>query len=875
MKRSYLFLALAFVAGAASAATTPAPAAAAQPDHIALPTNVVPSHYALTITPNAAKASFTGSVKIDIDVKQDTPTIELNAADLKFKKVAIEGLKGSPKVAYDKDQQTATLTFKKPVTAGHHVLDIDYTGVIYNQASGLFYLDYTGNDGAPKRALFTQFENSDARRFLPSWDEPGIKATFSLSAIVPGTEMPLSNTRIAKTTDLKHNLVQVDFEQTPKMSSYLLFFGLGEFERIHQDVNGVDVGVVMKRGDAAKGQYALDAAAHILPYYENYFGVKYPLAKLDLIAGPGQSQFFGAMENWGAIFYFERALLVDPKISTQLDQIGVYVVVAHEMAHQWFGDLVTMAWWDNLWLNEGFASWMQIKSSDHFNPQWDLWLATSRFKEEAMDVDSREGTHPIVTPIHDVLQANQAFDTITYSKGMAVIRMLETYVGADAFQAGVQAYMKAHAYGNTVSDDLWAELDKTSKSSITQVAHDFTLQAGVPLIRETATPTGIHLTQDRFAFDSSGSQPTSWHVPVTVATVGGEGTAWHGLVSREKPADVTLAAGSVPVINAGQSGYYRVAYDAPTFKLLAADFQKLKPADQLGLLNDSGALGAAGYAPLSNYLQLTSKLTPDMNVAVLSTSVEALQHVNHLYEGLPGQAAFQAYARKLIKPLYVKLGWTPLPNESQITALLRTDVLRTLSEMDDPDVIAAAQQRLAAFIRNPSALVGDERDNTITIAAYHADSDIWEQLHQYAKSAKNNLEQRELYFLLGTVEDPVLAQKALDVALTNEAPETSRPAIISAVSISHPDMAVDFVAAHDAAIQGMLEPTSQTRFMPRLASNGLDISMVAKLDAYADKHIPANARGDVLKAEGTIKENAMIRTKRLPDVDAWLAAQPK
>jgi len=511
----------------------------------------VPVHYDLAIVPDAAAKTFTGSVKIDIEVKKSTSQIVFNSADLAFSHVALSGVDETPKVSFDTARETATASFAAPLAPGHYTLSIDYTGKINNNAAGLFYLDYD-SAGGEKRALFTQFENSDARRFLPCWDEPAQKATFTLSVTVPEAEMAVSNMPAASQTALPGGLKRVVFPQSPKMSSYLLFFGLGDFERISRQVNGVDVGVIVKRGDTAKAQYALDAAAHILPYYEDYFGVKYPLPKLDLIAGPGQSQFFGAMENWGAIFFFERDVLLDAKISTEADKRIVYIVVAHEMAHQWFGDLVTMQWWDDLWLNEGFASWMEFKSTDHFNPQWDLWLDSIGSKEGAMRIDARAGTHPIIQPIADVMQANEAFDTITYEKGQAVIRMLENYVGEDDFRAGVRNYIKAHAYGNTVTDDLWTELDKTAPAPISGVAHDFTLQAGIPLIRVTSTPKGIHLEQARFASDDTGKVPAVWRVPVIEKALGAK-TEWHGLVSADAPADIALPKGAVPIVNEGQA----------------------------------------------------------------------------------------------------------------------------------------------------------------------------------------------------------------------------------------------------------------------------------------------------------------------------------
>jgi aminopeptidase N len=843
--------------------------AAQAADRIVLPADVVPTHYDIAVVSHAAQLAFDGHVAIDVTVAASTNTIKLNAADLAFGKVTLTGETAAPKVSYDTTQETATLTFAQPVAAGHHVLTIDYTGKINQHAAGFFALDYD-TAGGKKRALFTQFENSDARRFIPSWDEPARKATFTLTATVPANEMAVSNMPIAKTERVNDTLARVHFATSPKMSSYLLFFGVGDFERVSKNVNGVDVGVIFKRGDADKAGYALDAAAHILPYYEEYFGVKYPLPKLDLIAGPGQSQFFGAMENWGAIFYFERDLLIDPRISTQNDRRNVYVVVAHEMAHQWFGDLVTMDWWDGIWLNEGFASWMEVKATDHFHPEWHMWLDALAAKEGAMQVDARGGTHPIITPIHDVLQANEAFDTITYEKGESVIRMLETYVGEEKFRAGVQAYIKAHEYGNTVTDDLWRELDKTAAEPISPVAHAFTLQAGIPLIRANASSAGIHLTQDRFAADDSAKAPTSWPVPVKVAS---SGTPWIGLVSREEPADVAVAANATPIVNAGQTAYFRTLYDAALFAKIDASFAQLSAADQMGILNDSRALGYSGYAPLSNLFALARKVTPDFDPVVQSTVSARFEGVSELYDGLPGQAAFKAFGRHVLEPLFVKVGWTAKTGEAQNVTLLRAGLLSALSELDDPAVIDEAQKRFQDYVHNPASLSPEVRRSVLAIVALHADAKSWDELHALAKNAKSALEKQELYVLLGRAKDKALAQKALALAGTDEPPLTNRPSMIRAVSVRFPDMAIDYASAHWNEVIVSLEPDSRAEYVPSLADNSRDLSTLPKLHAFADAHIPAEAQGNVRKADASIRFYAKVRAEHLPELDRWLAAQ--
>ncbi|MHB8286329.1 MAG: M1 family metallopeptidase, partial [Caulobacteraceae bacterium] len=606
-----LFVTVAALAPIALPAQAQLQAPSAQ-GRIVLPDDVQPVSYDLAVTPDMKGLGFTGQVTIVVDVKRATRTIKLNAADIQFAHVTLDGQAAAPAVALDAAEQTASFTFAAPVQPGRHKLAIAYSGKIYQQTSGLFALDYDTPKGKA-RALFTQFENSDARRFVPSFDEPGRKATFRLAATVPAELMAVSNMPIASSTPLAGGLKRVQFAETPKMSSYLLFFGLGDFERVSRMVDGVDVGVIVKRGDTAQAGYALDAASQILPYYNSYFGTKYPLPKLDLLAGPGQSQFFGAMENWGAIFYFEYDLLVNPKIATEDDKQRVYIVVAHEMAHQWFGDLVTMNWWDDLWLNEGFASWMENKVTNQFHPEWKVWLQAQAGKQSAMSTDAKDGAHPIITPIKDVLQAAGAFDEITYEKGAAVIRMLEGYTGEDAWRAGVRRYIAAHAYGNAVTDDLWSEVDAVSPRKITDIAHDFTLQSGVPLITSADAPCAGHvlshaqsLSQGRFGLDADNKTPRTWHVPVKLDAPDGR-QARATVVSGAQPQPLAGdVIGCAPLlVNAGQTGYFRSLYSGAGLAELTGQLPAMTADDQLGLLNDGLADADAGYAAMDGYMGLT------------------------------------------------------------------------------------------------------------------------------------------------------------------------------------------------------------------------------------------------------------------------------
>jgi aminopeptidase N len=861
-------------AGSAIAAPTIKPAASPTFASVTtqLPRNVRPSHYDVAFTPDADKMSFVASVKIAIEVVEPTSVVTLQAADLTFDKASIAGI-GAAKIKTDEDAQTATFTFDKPLAKGKYVLAIDYAGKIYTQAAGLFALDYETETGK-KRALYTQFENSDFRRFVPSWDEPFYKATFGVEAVVPTGQLALGNMPIEKSTDLGGGKTRVKFATSPKMSTYLLFFGLGEFERATVKSAGVDIGVVAKTGDTGKADFALKSAADLLPWYNDYFGTPYPLPALDNVAAPGRSQFFSAMENWGAIFTFEYAMLLDPKISTQADAQRVFTTVAHEMAHQWFGDLVTMAWWDDLWLNEGFASWMESRATEHFHPEWNAALTAVGSREYAMSMDALQTTHPVVQHVETVEQASQAFDAITYQKGEAVIRMLEAYVGPDAWRAGVRAYMKKHAHGNTVSDDLWREIEAAAGKPITDIAHDFTLQPGVPLITVTnatcaAGKTTLTLTQGEFSKDIQGKAPLTWRTPVTVKAVGG-GEAKTLVVGGK--GSVTVEGCGPVIVNAGQSGYFRTLYGPARFAGVAQNFAKLPSIDQLGVMSDAWSMGLSGYQPATDFLDLAKATPGDAQPQVLSKIASVFNAIDGYYEGMPAErAAFRKMAQARLSPLLAKVGWQPQAGELDTVAILRGELITALGGLGDASVIAEANRRFAADKTDPAAIPGPLRKAILGVVAQNADTATWDALHAQAQAEKSPLIRQQLYTLLATAQDEALASKALDLALTPEPGETLSSTMISRVASNHPDMTFDWAVAHKEAVNGKVDSSSRTRFIPGLGAGSSNPAMAGKIRAYAAANLAEGSRKDAEKSAASVTNRAQIRQNRLPAITAWVA----
>ncbi|WP_342317165.1 M1 family metallopeptidase [Lysobacter sp. FW306-1B-D06B] len=885
--RRILVSAVALALATACAASPAAPSAPAATMTRAdtttqLPRNVRPTHYDVAITPNADALTLAGKATITLEVLEPTPAITLNALDMAFSSASLVPASGkgralTPKIAVDAAAQTATFSFDQPLAPGAYKLALQYTGRIGTQANGLFAIDYETQAGR-KRALFTQFENSDARRMIPSWDEPAHKATFTLEATVPTGQMAVSNMPATSSSDLHDGTTRVVFAPSPKMSTYLLFLSVGDFERATARADGVEVGVVTQRGAIDQARFALDSSVDVLREYNQYFGTPYPLPKLDNVASPGGSQFFSAMENWGAIFTFEHTLLLDPSISTQSDKQRVFAVAAHEIAHQWFGDLVTMSWWDDLWLNEGFATWMASRTTDKLHPEWNTRLESIGSRESAMALDAVATTHPVVQHVETVEQASQAFDAITYQKGSAVIRMLEGYVGADAWREGVRNYMKAHAYGNTVSDDLWREIQAAAGKPVLDLAHDFTLQPGIPLLRVAADKceggkTSLTLTQDEFTRDRPGKQPLRWRVPVIVQVPGAD--AVRTIVEGGQGRIDVPGCGPV-IVNAGQSGYYRTLYDAPQFAAIRKDFTRLDPIDQLGVMNDVWALGMAGLQSPSDYLDLVKATPRDADPQIWGDIAGTLRSLDAYYDGdAARQATFRAFAIAQLAPVFARVGWDAATGESDPVKILRTDLIEALGALGDRTVVEESRRRYAAQDRDPKALPGELRRSVLGVVARHADAATWDRLHAAAQAEKTPLVKDELYSLLSSAQDPALAKRALELALTDEPGATNSASMIRTVASLHPDLAFDFAVAHLAQVDAKVDSTSRARYYPRLANNSLDPAMIGKVRAYAQAHVAESSRRASETAMANIAYRVKVKQERLPAVDAWLGKQGK
>jgi aminopeptidase N len=837
----------------------------------------IPSRYEISITPNDAASTFAGEETIAVRSTEAAPSITMNALDINVQSATIDG--APARVQMNAERQQMTLTPLAPLPAGQHAIHVVYSGKIQDGAFGLFRTTYTDH-GHEKHLLITQFEPSDARRLAPMWDQPNRRAVFALTVTAPAGQNAVSNMQAINTEHLPGGATRMHFADSPPMASYLVFIGVGELDRITTNVDGIEVGVITRRGQSARGRYALQSAADVLHYYRDYFGIPYPLPKLDMIGAPGEGGGFAAMENWGAILYFDQYLLLDDNLSSEADRQFVFDSVAHEIAHQWFGDLVTMNWWNDLWLNEGFASWMASKATEHLHPDWAPWRsALNGGTAGVMVQDARAGTHPIVRPVDTIDEANLAFDGITYSKGLAVIRMIEAYVGEDAFRTGVRNYLSAHRLGNTVSSDLWSAVQAASGQPVLQIAHDFTEQSGYPVVRATgaacASGSGdshIGLTQRRFALDETARTQQMWSIPIVARRLNGQPA--RTVMPARASASIDVPPGCGPyLINAGQTAFFRVLYDQRNFDALASGFAALDADDQLGMLIDYWAFARSGDAPFTNYLRLISTLPANADPVVAMDTADSMTSFLDYARGRPSEPAVRAYGRAVLAPFFQRVGWTPRNGENPNDSLLRAKLVAALGELGDPDLIAEARRRVEASRRSPSALPGSVRNAAYGVYAYNATPAQFAGLVAQAKAATDFVEQRRLWGVIGNVNDNAIAQQLLNMTLGNDIPRPLRVRVIRAVAGNHARMAWDFLVAHRAAIESLLEAGVRLEFPGGIASNSADPATVAELDRYT-ANFPAGARPSVEAAKATIRLRAETVRNRFPAAEAWIAQHP-
>ncbi len=762
-----------------------------------LPDNVRPVCYRLALEPDLTAFTFAGRAEVEADVTERTSEVTLNAAELRIASAQVQTPDGAAMDADAIDQdakaERATLRFPSPLEPGRAVLRMEFTGVLNDQLCGFYRSSYTDADGAERYMAATQFEATDARRAFPCWDEPAVKAAFEVTLVVPEELEAISNMPVSRTEAAPDGRKAVTFERTPPMSTYLLAFVVGDMARVEGEADdGTLVRVWATRGKEELGRFALENSIAALRYMNEYFGVPYPLAKMDHIALPDFAA--GAMENWGAITYRETALLYDPGDSAPQAKQRIMEVVAHEMAHMWFGDLVTMEWWDDLWLNESFASWMGDKTVDHLYPEWEMWTQfVSHDTNAALGLDGLRNSHPIEAQVDDPAEIRELFDAISYSKGGSVLRMLEDYVGVETFRNGLRSYLSRHAYGNARGAHLWEAIGEAGEESgadlpmpVVPLMEAWIKQIGYPSlsveITRGAGETQAAVAQSRFLYDRLLGEPeggAQWPAPVSIVSSGGQ-TSKRLLSGARAQFDVGAGDARWVKLNAGQTGFFRVAYAEDEWRRLgeAVAAQALPPVDRLGLQNDAYALVKAGRLPATVFLELAQAFTAERDAIVWGDLAANLRGMESLLAFTPHLDAFRAYARGLFEGVAEEVGWDAQPGDGHLESLRRSAVISAFGGYGGESALREALARFRRHASGESTLAPEIRAAAFGLAAQQGGRAVYDDLWRLHRAAGLHEEKVRILGALTRVRDGALLADLLSRSMSGEVRSQDAPIVL-------------------------------------------------------------------------------------------------
>jgi aminopeptidase N len=845
-----------------------------------LPANVRPDHYALAFDVNLANTRFEGTETIRLRLAEPTARIVLHALDLDFHEVTIRsaGTTQTAKVVLDKTSETASLIVPKTLSAGAADVDIRYSGFLNKTLRGFYLSKANGRNYG-----VTQFESTDARRAFPSFDEPAMKATFDISLTIDRRDTAISNGRLLSDKpgpgDSRHTLT---FATTPKMSSYLVAMAIGDFECIEGSSESIPIRVCATPGKRELGRLALGMAGEILAAYNRYYDIKYPFGKLDMVAIPDFAA--GAMENTAAIFYRESDLLADSSTASLATRKNIASVVAHEMAHQWFGDLVTMRWWDDLWLNEGFATWMESRPLAEAHPEWRLDIDEARSGQQALNLDALTTTRPIHSSAETPAEIEETFDVIAYQKGGAVLRMIENYVGREDFRKGVNAYLARHAYGNATSEDFWTAIAAASRKPIDRILPTFVNQPGVPLVQVSlacdAAGHTVSLAAQRFSLDQSRPPSAAhWQIPICRKYPNIVGAS----CTEMRTDAATLLGNACPLwvfVNAGAEGYYRTAYPPAMLRALAADAEtRLTAPERLSLAGDEWALVRAGRHSVADYLTLIKGYASEQESGVLS---EVAGRLDTIYTQMASDAqrpAIEAFVRSLFAPTFKSLGLVAPPGDPDNRRALRAAVVSTLATTgNDETVLAAARRTVDDSLSGGEPLDANLAATLLRAAARHGDAALFDK---YIQAAEKVSTPEEYYRYLGALayfEDPAMVDRGLNRLRTSAIRDQDAAWYLRQV-LANPNAGVN-------ARAWAFTKTNWTELLPKLSISFADAGIVESLSSFCDAGVrddikaffTTNPRPAATRALSQTIEHIdsciSVRAKQAQALSDWLAHEP-
>jgi aminopeptidase N len=772
-----------------------------------LPEVARPENYKLTFTPDLDKATFEGDETIVIEVLKPTSEITLNSAEIDFHEVSITSGGSTQKatVTPQKENEMVVLTVEKPLTAGPATMHITYSGILNSEMRGL----YLGKDDQGRKYAATQFEATDARRAFPSFDEPDYKATFDITVVADKGLAAISNQKVLSDTDGPGDKHTVRFATTVKMSSYLAALVVGNFEYVEGEQDGIPIRVWATTGKKDMGKFALESAEHVLAYYDKYFGIKYPYGKLDLIGLPDFSA--GAMENTACITYRDVLLLIDEKQGSVDLKKTIASVIAHEMAHQWFGDLVTMKWWDDIWLNEGFATWMSSKPIEAWRPEWNFDLDDVSNAGGTLNVDSLVNTRPIHQAAETPAQIQELFDGIAYGKAAAVLRMLESYLGEETFRAGVNAYLKQHQYANATAEDFWDAQAKTSRKPVDQIMPTWVKQAGVPIVNVktqcSGNSTSVTLTQkryfvDRLKFEEPNDQ--IWQIPLCLqGSASGKNAKCEVLTKREETFNLPGCSTWV-LANAGATGYYREGFDPSAVRALAADAEtKLTPAERIVVQNDIWASIRVGHEPVGDYLAFAQGLQSDRNRAVMEDVLGRLNYIGQYLASDSDRDTYRSWVRQYLAPAMREVGYQEKPGDSDELRTLRSRLFGAMGyDARDPEALAEARKLADQTLTDPASVDHQLAGGALGLAAINGGEDYYDKIMVALKNAKSPEEYYGYLYTLPQFKDPKLLERTLEFAISPDVRSQDALGVVTSV-LGNPDgekLAWDFIQSHWDAV---------------------------------------------------------------------------
>ena len=765
-----------------------------------LPTSVVPTRYDLRLEPDLDAATFSGEESITVTVKDSVNEVVLNAAELAIQSVAAERADGvvvQGSVALLPEAERARLLFPTPIDSGEWRLRLAFTGVLNDRLHGFYRSTYTDDAGVSHTIAATQFESTDARRGFPCWDEPSFKAVFGISLVVPEGLAAISNAAIVSESPASTGKRLITFADTIRMSTYLVAFVVGELTATEPVMVGktpLRVWCVPPKKRLAG--FAAAIGAFSLDFFERYYGLPYPGDKLDLLAIPDFAA--GAMENLGAITFRETALLVDEGASSHAERERVADVVAHEVAHMWFGDLVTMAWWNGIWLNEAFATFMELLAVDAWKPEWRRWVTFGASRAAAMAVDGLQATRPIEFEVRAPRDCEAMFDLLTYEKGGSVLRMLEQHLGPDVFREGVRLYLDRHRFANAETTDLWKALGDAAGQPIPEIMDGWIFRPGYPLVTVEPDGAGLRLAQRCFTY-IEGAGDGQWRIPVQLRAAVKKGIVEKHLLLEGTDMTVPLpAAPDWVVVNAGGHGFYRVRYAPPLLKKLLGALARIEPIDRFNLVSDCFALAQSGAMAAPEYLDLTARFMTETDRNVWTVLAGSFAYVARVIapEIRPGLAAL---VRQRVAPAFERLGWEPEPDESELDRQLRGELLRLLGTLGEDGPTQERARDLYTRHRNDEVAVDPNvLPALISIVAWTGGEEQYSSfLERFKKAGTPQEEQRYLYALAG-FRQPELLSRTLDLTISGDVRSQDAPFLVRALlgSVHGRELAWEFVKAH-------------------------------------------------------------------------------